>query len=765
MDDSQERAQPIRFGVFEIDRASRELRKQGRRIRLQDQPFQVLRMLLERAGSVVTREELREALWPGSVYVDFDHGLNNAIARLRDALGDNAASPQYIETLPRLGYRFIYPLQDPPPPAAPASDERRAWSWHLTGYAAAAATVLALLLWLVLRDDAATPPGTASVAVLPFVSLSADADDEYFADGLSDSLLNHLARVRGLRVPGRTASFYFKGRQEPAAEIAGHLGVSHLLEGSVRRAGNRLRIAARLTDAASGYQLWSQTFERDFGDLFEIEDEIALSVVSALKVELLESGAEQGLRRGTQSVEAYRLYLVGLSKLRARGVRLDREGARRHFEQAVALDPGYAAAHAGLASYRFNRATSSFDAPEENTRVGREHAERAYALDPKNADALRVMADFEILRFRYRDEFDGYVRAIGLFDRAVRSEPNNAYVHYDYARAVQWQDPKRALPLFERAAELDPEMPLAIGMAALSLLRLGMHDAARLRMEQMVARAGVDYGVRNIAVLESYLGRLDEAVRATRAGTPPFEFEAGTRVAMWGLHLSMGDRAGAIEVLREPTDDPLILALADAAELTADGRHAAAFESLDRRRGDYPGTRLLDLPAARLALIAGRSGRAREILESRLPDLARGRGPITAPRVLPGLDLVRAWSQSGEPGKARELLQRIEAFLDGPDAPRLPLFTVLRARAHALAGRQDRAWEALDRAHAEGFRMTCVLDLHPHPLLYVDCIDADPVFATAPGSVQFRQWLARIHADNRRQFQQLQSRLAAAGTS
>jgi TolB-like protein/DNA-binding winged helix-turn-helix (wHTH) protein len=775
MKESREPAYLLRFGVFEVDRQSRELRKQGRRVRLQDQPFQLLCMVLDRAGAVVTREDLRQALWPGSVYVDFDHGLNNAIARLREALGDNAASPQYIETLPRLGYRFIYPVQSPPPvqiappapdtqagsedPGVPKQTTRRR-SVALVGGAVALAA-LAIGLWLGFRESAITRPGDPgsdepSVAVLPFASLSADADDEYFADGLSDELLNQLARIRGLRVPGRTSSFQFKGRQTSPAEIAKTLKVTYLLEGSVRRSGERVRITAQLTDARNGYPLWSETFERDFEDIFSIEDEIALSVVSALQVQLLEADEKQLRRRGTHDAEAYRLYLMGMSQLRGRSVRMNLEGARNKFEQAIALDPGFAAAHAGLASYHFTLTTVISEAPEENRQLGRAAAERAFALDPEGGESLRVMANFEMLQYRFRDEFEAYARAEALFRRAIEFEPTNSFAHFDYARAIQWYEPKLALQLFDRAAELDPQMPLVIGMAALTMSRLGMHDAARLRMQDLVARSGVGHSSRHVSAFESYLGRLDLATAALENPNAQ-SLEAGSVLTLWGLYMSLGDRSAVDGALREAADDPLIQALRRAIlDLTA-GRREEAFALLDREREGYPLTRLLDLPAARLALIAGKNERARAILEQRLPDLARGSGPINAPRVLPALDLVLAWSKTGHSDDARRLLDQVEAYLDGPDAPRLPLFTVQRAKAHLLAGRSHLAWQSLDRAYTEGFRMTCVLDLHPQPLFYFDCIDVDPVFSAARRNGQFDKWLARIQSDNRGQLERLRS--------
>lgn len=753
--------QPLGFGDYEVDRVTRQLRKQGRRIRLQDQPFQVLCMLLERAGGVVTREELHQTLWPGSVYVDFDHGLNNAIARLREALRDNAAAPTYIETLPRVGYRFIYPLAVPPVDSAPPP-RRRPGPWAI----GAAAIVLAALLWTGLRDrpeapDESPDAAVASIAIVPFASLSGDAEDARFADGLSEELMAQLSRIHTLRVAGAGSSFRFREGKETAAEIAGSLGVDHLLQGSVRRSGQRVRVTTRLVDARTDRQLWSQTFERDLGDIFAIEDEITRAVTAALQVRVIEAEARQLAVQGTHDAEAYRLYLMGMAQLRGRGVNPDREGARRLFEQAIVIDPEFAAAHAGLASYHFNNINSRMVNGEVSWQVGIAAAERAYALEPGSGDAMRVMADFEMLRYRFQGESDAYRRATTLFERAVAAEPANAYAHFDFGRAVQWTDAGRALELFERADQLDPLVPVADGLALLALDRLGMKDAAAGRLERFLEHAGESYGARVVAAFASGRGDLDAAAAALTGIGPPFAADIGQVLLLAGIYRSLGDGAEAADVLRRGGADPLMDTLARAALLSAGGDHDAAFRELDRRRDEYRATRMLDLPAARLALLAGEYGRAAAILERRLPDLANGSDAINPMRVLPAMDLVLAWSRTGRVDSSRRLLERVEAYLDGPGAPQLPMFMVLRARAHALAGRAKEARDALERARAAGFRLTCHLDLQPQPLLYVDCMDADPAFAALQRDGSFGRWLAAIRIDNLASRDRLRSRLAS----
>ena len=330
-----------RFDGFELDMVAHELRRQGTRIRLQEQPFQILSLLLEHAGRVVTREELRRKVWPSSVYVDFDHGLNNAIARLRDALGDDREAPRYIETLPRIGYRFVCQVdQTAAPPAhsdgrsandghtvlAPPAPVTTASGWRrnprrLTGAALVLLGAVAVVL-IVSAGHWRSPPAPSgpaladpSLAVLPFANLSSDKENEYFADGLTEALVTKLAAIHGLKVVARTSSYRFKGRQESAGAIAQALHVNHLLEGSVSRAGTQLRITAQLIDARSDAHLWSQTFDRRAGDIFKIQDDIAFAVVAALKVSLLDTEEFRLRSHGTSDPEAYRLYLIAHSHL------------------------------------------------------------------------------------------------------------------------------------------------------------------------------------------------------------------------------------------------------------------------------------------------------------------------------------------------------------------------------------------------------------------------------------------------------------------
>jgi TolB-like protein/DNA-binding winged helix-turn-helix (wHTH) protein/Tfp pilus assembly protein PilF len=788
---SSKPSQVFRFGVFELDGRARELRRQGVRVRLQEQPFLVLSYLLERAGGVVTRDELRQKLWPSSVYVDFDHGLNNAIARVREVLGDSATTPRYVETLPKLGYRFIYPVDGPaepaggvkemaapperepaaakapsqvaPPQTEPNSDvalavPRRFARTFSTAAAVAVAVVLGLAvgLWLAQRpseiaaNTTVTPPKVPSVAVLPFVNLSSDPENEFVADGLSEELLHKLAGIRGLNVAGRTASFAFKGTTEAPAVIAQKLNVTHLLEGSIRRSEQRLRITAQLIDAASGYHLWSEVFDRDSTDIFEIQEEIARAVATAMQVKLLTADHAHLSRRLTDDAEAYRQYLIARAQISWVFGRPDWAVIKRSYEAAIEHDPEFAAAHAGLSHFYFNRGRS-----DEELRLGREAAERAVALDPDLSEALSARASWDFRRYLTDGDYEAYRKAIQGYRRALEIDPANGQAAFHYARAVVWTDPELAPSLFERTLELDPMRYSAAGFGAFLVSRRGEHDTARRRLAELYEQnPGARFHVAIfLATHETDLGRLDEAVRYQQEAQGRGDVGA---LSLWTLYMSLGDRAGA----RALVDQDALGKLGEAARSVMNGRYDKAFATLDRSRATSPGDHYLDVPLARLALITGNAERAREILEPRLPGIVKGVEPIDGRNVLPVLDLVAAWSWSGDERAASELLGRSVAFLDGPSAPRWPRYVFLRARAHSLAGELDAAQLALDRAYSEGFRTTWGVDVAPRPFDYFDPVDADPAFAALRKTPGYQAWLKRTEADNARQLARLKSREA-----
>jgi TolB-like protein/DNA-binding winged helix-turn-helix (wHTH) protein/Tfp pilus assembly protein PilF len=770
-----------RFDGFEVDIAAHELRRQGTRIRLQEQPFQILSLLLEHAGQVVTREELRRKVWPSSVYVDFDHGLNNAIARLRDALGDDREAPRYIETLPRIGYRFVCHLdQTAAPPArddgrsandghtvlAPPAPVTTASGWRgnprpLTGAALVllGAVAVLLIVWAGHWRSPPAPSGSAltdpSLAVLPFANLGSDKENEYFADGLTEALVTKLAAIHGLKVVARTSSYRFKGRQESAGSIAQALHVNHLLEGSVSRAGTQLRITAQLIDARSDAHMWSQTFDRRAGDIFKIQDEIAFAVAAALKVSLLDTEEFRIRSHGTSDPEAYRLYLIAQSHLLGRTRPPDPSLAKRALDAALARDPKFVAAHAALARYYFQRAWTTLADTEEGARLGIAAADRAVELDPNSSEALEARANFGFWRYRFGGDYEAYVAAQSDMQRAINIDPSNAGAFDDFGRAVLWNDPDLASSLLEQSIQLDLLCTGPNIMIAVVLGSRGHLETARQRCEAVLKRLPEAAPCRMaIATLDVYNGNFEPTIALMRASEK--SIGGATRLQLWSVYMSLGDRAAAQHWL-DFGPNAFEKALSDAARFATETHYEQAFEVLEQHRTEYPLSHLLDFPTARFALIAGHAPKAREILEHRLPDVVSGVEPISARNVLPALDLATAQLRTGAGEDGRRLLARIAAYLDGPSALQLPLFTYERARVHALAGETDEALRTLDHAYELGLRTTWALDLRPQSFLYVDPLDADPAFTALRRDPRFVRWRDRITADNARQLAHLRA--------
>ena len=265
-----------------------ELRKRGVKLRLRGQPLQVLAILVERAGDVVTREELQSQIWPADTFVDFDHSLHNAVARIRDVMGDSVEKPRYIETLPRRGYRYIGPVEDFPtqrlgtetgdqtsqPVALAPSPKRKRTLVLVLGALLALGVVARTTPWHYLRARAAVPQ-IHSLAVLPLDNLSGDPSEEFFADGMTDQLITDLARVGSLRVISRTSVMRYKGAKKGLPEIARELNVDAIVEGSVIRSGQRVRVTAQLLQAPTDRHLWAGTYDRDVGDILSLQGEVA----------------------------------------------------------------------------------------------------------------------------------------------------------------------------------------------------------------------------------------------------------------------------------------------------------------------------------------------------------------------------------------------------------------------------------------------------------------------------------------------------------
>lgn len=418
-----------RFGVFEANFQAGELRKAGIRIKLQDQPLQVLSMLLENPGEPVTREDIRKRLWPGDTFVDFDHGLNNAVNRLREALGDSADVPRFIETLPRHGYRFIGTVNGPAkqesvpvPETKPRLPEASANKTHRMSpgrIAVVTATSLILLLAFGLRfRGRISAPPIRSLVVLPLENLSGDPSQDYFADGMTDALITDLANVSSLRVVSRTSAMHYKGSHQPLPEIAKELRVDAVVEGSVMRSGNRVRVSAQLVQASSDGHLWAKTYDRNVSEILSVQQDLAQSIVREIQARLTPMEVAR-LSATAQNVdpEAYSANLLGRSYLRKRS--LDGYNkALAQFQHAIEVSPAYAPAYVGLAdSYNLLGLGMGSLSAIENANRARAAARKALELDQNLAEAHAALA-FTLERYDWN-----WAEAEKEHKRAVEIEP------------------------------------------------------------------------------------------------------------------------------------------------------------------------------------------------------------------------------------------------------------------------------------------------------------------------------------------------------
>jgi len=462
----------VRFGVFELDPASGELLKRGVRLRLRDKPLQVLLALLERPGKVVTRKELQDRLWADGTFVEFENGLNNAMSRLRDALGDSADTPRYIETVPRHGYRFIAAIEPPaadahgadePPAAAPlaahidhaASGPRS--HWKLVAGLGVALVVLGLaFLW---RRPAHSPAPLHAVAVLPFVTGNAaeGSADEYLAFGMSDALISELSRIGALKVISQTSTLQYRGHRKPLPVIARELGVGTIVEGSVVHERGTVRVTVQLIDARTDSHLWSQTYNRDPATALADQRPLAREVASLIRSHLVPADRTATPEFQQTTPAAYEAYLKGRYFLQKPG-RADHVRAREFFEQAIAADPSFAPAHVGLATFFV---VTDFAPPAEAFHTARASVRRALDLDGSLARAHATMA-----LIHYFSDWD-WAAAERAFTRALELDPNDSATRRWHALYLSSMGRHAtAEEEVRRAIELDPVSVSAFDAAA-----------------------------------------------------------------------------------------------------------------------------------------------------------------------------------------------------------------------------------------------------------------------------------------------------------
>jgi TolB-like protein/DNA-binding winged helix-turn-helix (wHTH) protein/Flp pilus assembly protein TadD len=630
----------LRFGVFEMDLRTGELRKHGMQVRLQKQPFQVLTMLLEHAGEVVTREELQKNLWPADTFVDFDHGLNKTINKIRDALGDSAESPRFLETVSRRGYRFLaevkavdagsVPVPTPETGAlSVAQDSDLAKTaprpvthkeltpslpWRRLG------AVLALLL-IILAASALyfrNRPSTSlirSLAVLPLESLSGDASQDYFADGMTDELITELGQISALRVISRTSVMSYKRVRKPLPQVARELNVDAVVEGTVLRSGDQVRITAQLIEASTDKHLWSASYEGELRETLALQSKVARAIADQIRINL--NPQEQAALKNVKVVnpKAYESYLKGRyfwNKRTADGLKV----ALAYFNQAIDEDPNYAQAYSGLADTYALLGDWQYAAmtPKEALPKAKAAAVKALELDSALGEAHNSLA-FCLDAFEW--DFDSAGKE---FQRAIKLNPSYATAHHWYAwhlsvlgrydeAIAEMRKAKNLDPLSliinadlaellliahlyddsiqqsRKTIEMDLNFALAHNQLGLAYLEKQMHDEAIVELQKAVRLSGGSPTcVANLASAYVVSGKRSEAEKLLsdlkKRSNPAYSHASEVAV----IYASLGDTDQAMNWLEKGYEErfnPSVLLRPGFDPLRSDPR----FEDLVRRIG------------------------------------------------------------------------------------------------------------------------------------------------------------------------------------
>jgi TolB-like protein/Flp pilus assembly protein TadD len=533
----------VRFGTFEVDLESHELRKQGMRVRLEEKPFLILALLLERAGGVVTRKTLREKLWPDT-HVHFDQNLNTAVNKLRDLLGDSAHSPRFIETLPRLGYRFIAPVVPP--------------------------------------ERSSSVPGKIMLAVLPIENLGADREQEFFSDGLTEELISQLGQLnpKRLGVIARTSAIHYKRSKKSIAEIAAELGVEYVLEGSVRREGPRVRVTLQLIEARDQTHLWSANYDRDLRDVLAVHADVAHQVGKALAFELLPHDQSAAPAFDASAHEAY---------LRGRfyfGQRTEEalKKAVASFETALSIEPRCARSYSGTADCYGLLCWFGVLAPKEAGPKAAAAAARAIQFDPSLSEPHASMA---LVKFWYEWDWEAaekeflraielnpsyssayqwygsYLNAMGRFDEAAAAQRHareldpfslilnmNAADPFFYGRKYE-----KAVRHLQALLEQEPRFFPALFQLGRAYVQVEMYDEAIAAFEKAVQFSGNREGLPSLAHAYALAGRAPEArqildeMKNDRSG----RYVASPMIAR--IYLGLGHNEAALDWLEKGLEE------------------------------------------------------------------------------------------------------------------------------------------------------------------------------------------------------------------
>ena len=570
----------VRFGTYEVSLQSGEVRKAGLRIRVQQQPMKLLEILLENPGEVVTREELRSRVWPSESFGDFDQALNIAIGKLRSALGDSAENPRFIETLPKRGYRFIADVSvvdtdaRPKRPGSVAGDlsgsqEKKADPGHkiqgiglavapqrqllptrsiIVALAVVIIVCLAILSVWLFRSRAPAPSGIRSIAVLPLENLSGDASQNYFADGMTDELITDLAQISALRVISRTSAMVYKGARKPLPQIARELNVDAVVEGTVLRSGDRVRITAQLIEASTDKHLWSQSYEGELRDTLALQNRVASAIADQIRINL--TPQEQAALTNAKVVnpEAYQSYLKGRyfwNKRTPDGLK----AALAYFNQTIEEDPKYAQAYSGLADTYALLGDWQYAVmtPKEAFPKAKAAAIKALELDSTLGEAHNSLA-FVL------DGFDWDFDSAGKeFQRAIELNPGYATAHHWYAWHLSLLGRfDEALAEMKKAQNLDP-LSLIINADLAELLVLAHHYDESIAQSRKTIEMDPNFALAHNQLAQAYLQKqmYDEAVAELKK-TVQLSGNSPTCIAnLARAYVASGKRSEAVTLLSD----------------------------------------------------------------------------------------------------------------------------------------------------------------------------------------------------------------------
>ena len=620
MDATQPAARLLRFGAFEADVQTGELRKQGKRVRLQDQPFQLLVMLLEAPGQLVTRDELRSKLWPQTT-VDFDHGLNKAISKIREALGDSPEHPRFVETVARRGYRFLADVavscdgRAKTVPDDPAYEGSQAFSPALTtthqkaksGYLArllfglGLALVVASAISWVFYHEIYSSPAIRSLAVLPLENLSKDSSQDYFADGMTDALITRLAQISTLRVISRTSVMTYKNVHRPLAEIARDLNVDAVVEGSVSRDGERIRVTAQLIDARDEKHIWAASYDEDIRDTLVLQSRVTRAIAEKIRATVNPQEQLTLAKSRTVDPDAYEAYLKGRyfwNKRTGEGLRT----AIDYFRRAITIDSSYAEAYAGLAdSYAvagdwkygvlppldaFPKATAAAaKALVLDASLGEAHASLAYALDLYGWDWVAAETEYKQaiqLNPGYATAHQWYSwhlfmvgrddDALNELRRAESLDPLSLIINADIADALcvahRYDE---AVEQSEKTLKMDANFAVGHYELGQALVQKHMYDRAIVELQRAIELSGHSGAFdSNLGYAYAVSGRKEEALKIVDEleSRHPTNYSVQADIAL--IYVGLDDRDEAISrlnkafdarfkasILRRPAFDPL----------------------------------------------------------------------------------------------------------------------------------------------------------------------------------------------------------------